>query len=144
MDYGHYKFEQAKRQKEAKRKQKVIVIKEIKMRPRTGEHDYQFKLSHARRFLEQGFKIKFTVLFRGRELAHKDRGRMKLERVEEDLAELAVMEAKPKFEGRTMQMVMAPVGKPKKKAPARPAADSESKAPEQKPAKEPSPVAEAE
>ena len=115
MDYGHYKFEQAKRQKEAKKKQKVIVVKEIKMRPRTDEHDYQFKLSHARRFLEQGYKVKFTVVYRGRELAHKEHGRLKLERVEGDLADLAVLEAKPRFEGRTMHMVMAPGGKAKKK-----------------------------
>jgi len=133
MDYGHYKFEQAKRQREAKKKQKVIVIKEIKMRPRTDEHDYDFKMNHARRFLEQGFKVKFTVLYRGRELAHKDHGRRKLERVESDLADLATVEAKPKFEGRTMQMVMAPVPKPKKKDPDRPAEPAESKQPNEEP-----------
>lgn len=113
MDYGHYKFEQAKRQKLAKKKQKVIVVKEIKMRPRTDDHDYNFKLNHARRFMEQGSKVKFTVLFRGREMAHKDRGRDVLDRVEADLADIAAVESKPRMEGRTLFMVMAPLNKPK-------------------------------
>jgi translation initiation factor IF-3 len=115
MDYGHYKFEQAKRQKEAKKKQKVIVVKEIKMRPRTDEHDYEFKVNHARDFLEQGCKVKFTIMYRGRELAYKDRGRSVLDRIEEDLKDIAVVEAKPRFEGRTMHMVMTPSNKPKPK-----------------------------
>ncbi len=115
MDYGPYKFEQAKRQKEAKKKQKVIVVKEIKMRPRTDEHDYEFKVNHARDFLEQGCKVKFTIMYRGRELAHKDRGRSVLDRIEEDLKDIAVVEAKPRFEGRTMHMVMTPSSKPKPK-----------------------------
>lgn len=113
MDYGHYKFEQAKRQREAKKKQKVIVVKEIKMRPRTDEHDYDFKMNHARRFLEAGYKVKFTLLYRGRELAHKELGRQVLDRIERDLEGIAAIETKPKFEGRTMHMVMAPVAKPK-------------------------------
>lgn len=111
MDYGHYKFEQAKRQKEAKKKQKVIVVKEVKFRPRTDEHDYGFKLDHARKFLEQGNKVKFTVQFRGRELAYKEKGREILKRVESDLEDLATIETKPKFEGRVMHMVMAPASK---------------------------------
>ena len=142
MDYGQFKFEQAKRQKEAKKKQKVIVIKEIKMRPRTDEHDYHFKLNHARHFLEQGYKVKFTVLYRGRELAHKEHGRLKLERVETDLEDVAVVEANPRFEGRTMHMVMAPSAKPKKKGGSRPAPKPE--APEAPPAKAPEAVAEPE
>ena len=144
MDYGHYKFEQAKRQREAKKKQKTIVVKEIKMRPRTDQHDYQFKLSHARRFLEQGYKVKFTVLYRGRELAHKEHGRLKLQRVEADLVDLAVVETNPRFEGRTMHMVMAPSGKPKKKAAPSPASVPRPEAPAPTPTKEPEAVAEPE
>jgi len=126
MDYGQYKFEQAKRQREAKKKQKVIVIKEVKMRPRIDQHDYEFKMNHAQRFLEHGYKVKFTVMFRGREMAHKDRGRQVLQRVENDLLNLAFVEAKPKFEGRTLHMIVAPVAKAKKKA----QSDKEPQAPE--------------
>lgn len=145
MDYGQFKFEQAKRQKEAKKKQKVIVIKEIKMRPRTDEHDYHFKLGHARRFLEQGYKVKFTVLYRGRELAHKEHGRLKLERVEMDLADVAVVEANPRFEGRTMHMVVAPSLKPKKRLSIRPTSmETPEASPAEDPAEAPEAVAERE
>jgi translation initiation factor IF-3 len=83
------------------------------MRPRTDDHDYNFKLNHARRFMEMGSKVKFTVLFRGREMAHKDRGRDLLDRVEADLVDIAAVESKPRMEGRTLFMVMAPLNKPK-------------------------------
>jgi len=115
MDYGHYRFEQAKRQKEAKKKQKIIVVKEIKMRPRTDDHDFDFKISHAKRFLEHGNKVKFTVVYRGREMAYKDLGRKVIERIESSLADFASVESKPKMEGRALQMVMAPLPKTKKR-----------------------------
>lgn len=127
MDYGHYKFEQAKRQKEAKKKQKIIVVKEIKMRPRTDDHDFDFKVNHAKRFLEQGNKVKFTIVYRGREMAYKETGRKVLDRVEAALEGFGTVETKPKMEGRALQMVVAPVVKSKKKESASPALEPETK-----------------
>ena len=108
MDYGHYKYEQAKRAKQAKKKQKVTTIKEVKLRPKISEHDYQFKVRNAQKFLEHGDKVKFVLMFRGREIAHTELGRSILERAEQELTEVASSEQKPRFEGRTMVMVMAP------------------------------------
>jgi len=108
MDYGKYQFEQNKKQQAAKKKQKQIQIKEIKFRPGTEEGDYQVKLRNLTKFLEEGNKTKITVRFRGREMAHREIGMDLLKRVEKDLAELAIVEQFPKFEGRQMVMVMAP------------------------------------
>ena len=108
MDYGRYKYQQEKRQQESRKHQHVIHIKEIKMRPKTGEHDYQFKLKHIRKFLEKGNKVKATVMFRGREVFHAERGTAILSRIEENVADLGFIEAPPKFEGRNMFMVIAP------------------------------------
>ncbi len=108
MDYGKYQFEQNKKQQAAKKKQKQIQLKEIKYRPGTEEGDYQVKLRSLTKFLEEGNKTKITVRFRGREMAHREIGMELLKRVEKDLAELAVVEQFPKFEGRQMVMVMAP------------------------------------
>ena len=108
MDYGKFKYQQSKRQHEAKLKQKQIQVKEIKFRPGTDEGDYQIKLRNLIRFLEEGDKAKVTLRFRGREMAHQELGLAKLKRVEADLVEHAVVEQFPKMEGRQMVMMLAP------------------------------------
>jgi len=108
MDYGRFKYEQTKKQHEAKKKQTTFQIKEIKVRPKTGEHDLQTKLGHIKKFLERRDKVKVTVMFRGREIALSDRARELLEQVAAQVEPLAVVEQLPKFEGRTMTMVLAP------------------------------------
>ncbi len=108
MDYGKYLFDKAKAQKEQKKKQKQIQVKEIKFRPGTDENDYQVKLRNLKRFLEDGDKAKVTLRFRGREMAHQNLGMNLLNRIKDDLAELAVVEAFPKMEGRQAVMVLAP------------------------------------
>nr|WP_218940822.1 translation initiation factor IF-3 [Allopusillimonas soli] len=114
MDYGKFKYQEQKRQQEARAKQKVIQVKEVKFRPGTDEGDYQVKLRNLRRFIEEGDKAKVTLRFRGREMAHQELGMRVLERVRDDLNELVQVEAMPKLEGRQMVMVLAP----RKKAPA--------------------------
>ena len=109
MNYGQYKYEQAKKQKEAKKRQKQISVKEVKFRPRIDPHDYETKIRNARRFLDNGDKVKFVVQFRGREMAHRDLGRAVLDRAVEDLADVGQVEMNPRQEGRVMNMVMAPV-----------------------------------
>lgn len=106
LDYGKYKYEISKKEKDSKKKQHVIVVKEIRMRPRTEEHDFDFKLRHARKFLEQKNKVKFTVQFRGRELAYKEFGEQLLDRVVETLQDIAKVETEKKFEGRSLTMTM--------------------------------------
>ncbi|MAK54838.1 MAG: translation initiation factor IF-3 [Pusillimonas sp.] len=113
MDYGKFKYQEQKKQAEAKAKQKVIQVKEVKFRPGTDEGDYQVKLRNLRRFIEDGDKAKVTLRFRGREMAHQELGMRVLERVRDDLSELVQVEAMPKLEGRQMVMVLAP----RKKAP---------------------------
>jgi translation initiation factor IF-3 len=108
MDFGKYLFEENKKANSAKKKQKQIQVKEVKFRPGTEEGDYQVKLRNLVRFLEAGDKAKVTMRFRGREMAHKEVGREKLDRVVKDLEELATVEQQPKFEGRQMVMVFAP------------------------------------
>jgi len=106
MDYGKYRFEQAKKSQAAKKKQKVTHVKEIKFRPGTEEADYQVKMRNVRRFLGEGDKVKITLRFRGREMAHQELGAAMLARVREDLAEEAVVEQMPKMEGRQMTMMI--------------------------------------
>lgn len=106
MDYGKYIYEQSKKEKINKKKQHTIVVKEIRMRPKTDTHDLEFKVKHAREFLEQKNKVKFTVQFRGRELAYKEFGRQLLERVQEMLEDVAKIENPIKFEGRNMTMIL--------------------------------------
>jgi len=106
MDFGKYKYELSKKEKSSKKKQVTISVKEIRLRPKIEEHDYDFKMKHARKFLEAGNKVKATVLFRGRELAHKEFGRNLLERLKEDLADIAKVEREPLFEGRNMVMFL--------------------------------------
>lgn len=108
MDFGKFKYQQAKRSQEAKKRQKVILMKEVKMRSKTEEHDYQFKTRNARRFLEEGNKVKITLLFRGREMDHIDLGQRMLNRVIADLKEMSMIEQYPKQEGQAMTLVLAP------------------------------------
>ncbi len=107
MDYGRYKYEQTKKKQEAKKKQTTFQVKEIKVRPKTGEHDLQTKLGHIRKFIEKKDKVKVTVIFRGREITLSNLGREVLQRMAADLEDIAVVEQYPKFEGRTMFMILA-------------------------------------
>ncbi|MGZ3536531.1 MAG: translation initiation factor IF-3 [Thermodesulfobacteriota bacterium] len=109
MDYGKFKYQQSKKAHDAKKKQAVVHLKEVKMRPKTEEHDFQFKLRHIERFLKEGNKTKITIVFRGRELAHPDLGRNMLNRVTEESKEWGKVEQPPKFEGRNFIMVLAPL-----------------------------------
>lgn len=108
MDYGRWKYEQEQKLKKAKKHQQQIVIKELKIRPKIGEHDLQVKLKHAREFLLKGQKVKFTLRFRGREIVHQDLALKLLERIAEELSEISVIEAKPRMEGRFLVMMLAP------------------------------------
>ncbi len=108
MDFGKFKYQEQKRQHEARSKQKVIQVKEVKFRPATDDGDYNVKLRNLRRFLEDGDKCKVTLRFRGREMAHQELGMRVLERVRDDLTEMCQVEAMPKLEGRQMVMVLAP------------------------------------
>jgi translation initiation factor IF-3 len=106
MDFGKYQYQEQKRQREAKKHQKVIEVKEIKFRPKVDEHDYQFKKKHIERFLLDGDKVKATIFFRGREMAHPEIGRRILERLIADLAEVAVPETMPRQEGNQMHTIL--------------------------------------
>lgn len=108
LDYGKLKYQSQKRANEARKKQKTIEIKEIKMRPNIDTHDYDVKMRAMRRFFEEGDKVKVTLRFRGREMAHQDLGVRLLERVKGDTGEIAKVESEPKLEGRQMIMVLAP------------------------------------
>jgi len=108
MDYGKYKYEQQKKQQEARKKQTIVQIKEIKVRPKTDDHDFNTKVKHILRFLEEGDRVKVTVFFRGREIVHKDRGEMILRRVVEAVADVAKVEQEPRAEGRTLFLLLAP------------------------------------
>ena len=108
MDYGKYKYLQAKKSQEAKKKQTTIQVKEVKIRPKTEEHDYQFKLRHIKRFLSEKNKAKVTIMFRGREIAHSELGMKVLERIIADIEEEGIVEQSPKLEGRNMIMILAP------------------------------------
>jgi translation initiation factor IF-3 len=123
MDFGKYQYEQQKRTRAAKKHQKVIEVKEIKFRPKVDEHDYQFKKKHIERFLEDGDKVKATIFFRGREMAHPEIGRRILERLTGELVDVAIIESAPQKEGNQMHTILAPkpgVKKPKPASEARP------------------------
>jgi translation initiation factor IF-3 len=109
MDYGKFKYEEARAARDARKKQHTIQVKEVKFRPGIEEHDYDFKMRHARRFLEEGNKVKLTMMFRGRQVTHPELGLKVLERVAGDLQDIAKVEAHPSFEGRQMSMVIAPL-----------------------------------
>jgi translation initiation factor IF-3 len=108
MDFGKFKFDESKKARQAKRRQTVISIKEIKLRPKTDVHDYDFKLAHVRRFLQEGDKVRVIVQFRGREIVHPQTGRSMLERVVKDSADVGQCDQMPSMEGRRMMMVLAP------------------------------------
>ena len=109
MDYGKYKYEAARAARESRKKQHVIQVKEVKFRPGIEDHDYKFKLRHARRFLEEGNKVKLTMMFRGRQVTHPELGREVLIRVAGDLEDLGKLETSPSMEGRLMSMIVAPL-----------------------------------
>jgi len=108
LDYGKFKFQSQKKAAEARKKQKVVEIKEIKLRPMIDDHDYDVKMRAMRRFFDEGDKVKITLRFRGREMAHQDLGAKLLNRVKEDIVEIAKVEQEPKYEGRQIVMVLAP------------------------------------
>jgi translation initiation factor IF-3 len=108
MDYGKFKYEQNRRARKARKKQHVMHLKEIKMRPKIDEHDYGFKMDHARAFLAERDKVKFTITFRGREMAHPEHGHKLIQRIIAELVELATVETPPRAEGRMLTMVMMP------------------------------------
>lgn len=108
MDFGKYRFEQSKKIKESKKKQKIVLTKEVRLRPKIEEHDYQTKLRQTMSFLSKGNKVKVTLRFRGREMAHTDLGRELLNKMIEDVSEVAVVEKKPQFQGRVITVVLAP------------------------------------
>jgi translation initiation factor IF-3 len=121
MDYGKYQYQEQKRAREAKRHQKVIEVKEIKFRPKVDEHDYQFKKNHIERFIEDGDKVKATIFFRGREMAHPEIGHRILMRLIQDLSEVAMAETMPRQEGNQMHTILTgkkgtPKAKPKVEA----------------------------
>jgi translation initiation factor IF-3 len=109
MDYGKYKYEEARAAREARKKQHNIQVKEVKFRPGIEDHDYEFKMRHARRFLEEGNKVKLTMMFRGRQVTHPEIGLEVLQRVTVDLEDIAKVEQRPSFEGRQMSMVLSPI-----------------------------------
>jgi translation initiation factor IF-3 len=108
MDYGKFKYQQSKKLQEARKKQVQVQVKEVKLRPKTDEHDILFKIKHVRRFLEEGNKAKITVVFRGREITHMNLGQNALDRFVEDLKDIAIIEVRPKMEGRNMFIIVAP------------------------------------
>ena len=108
LDYGKFKYQEQKKANEARKKQRIIEIKEIKMRPMIDDHDYDVKMKAIRRFFEEGDKVKITLRFRGREMAHQELGQQLLDRVKKDTGEIAKVESEPRFEGRQIVMVLAP------------------------------------
>ena len=113
MDFGKFKYQQSKKLQEAKKKQVQVQLKEVKLRPKTDEHDLQFKIKHVRRFLEEGNKAKITVVFRGREITHMELGQIALEKFVDELQDVALIEVRPKMEGRNMFIIVAPKVKSK-------------------------------
>lgn len=109
MDYGKYRFEQQKKEKEARKKQKVINVKEVRFTPGIGDHDFNTKLKNARKFLSNGDKVKASVRFRGRAITHKELGREVLDRLAEEVKDISTVESKAKMEGRNMFMMLAPL-----------------------------------
>ncbi len=109
MDYGKFKYQQSKKARETKKKQTIILVKEMKFRVKTEEHDFQFKVRNIRKFISEGNKVKVFIMFRGREITHTELGRNKLNRVAEELKDEAVLESPPKLEGRNMTMLLTPI-----------------------------------
>lgn len=120
MNYGRYRYEQEQRRKESRKKATNVVIKEMKFRPKIDAHDYTTKMKHVKRFLEEGAKVKLTIMFRGREIFHPELGLKILERIADEVSDDAIVESSPRQDGRNMTMVLHPIKKPKAgaKAPA--------------------------
>ena len=133
MDFGKFKYEQNKKQQKARRKQHVTHLKEVKLRPKIEEHDYNFKVEHGRRFLELHDKVKFTVTFRGREMAHTDSGFRLLERVVKDLEEVGQVENAARLEGRNLVLLMVPRSTTGAKAPEKKPVPAAARAADKKP-----------
>jgi translation initiation factor IF-3 len=136
MDFGKFKYEQDVRRKESRRKTTNVVIKEMKFRPKIDEHDYTTKTKHVERFLVEGSKVKITIMFRGREMAHPELGKKILDRIAEQVHDLGTVEAAPRVDGRNMVMVLAPAKKPEARAP-RAAGERPPRAPEPSPSEVP-------
>jgi translation initiation factor IF-3 len=117
MDYGKFKYEEQRQAREARKRQHHVQLKEVKMRPGIEDHDFDFKVRHARKFLQEGNKVKLTMMFRGRQMAHPEFGRQVLDRVFQELQDVSKVEAHPMLEGRSMVMVLAPTAKPPEKQP---------------------------
>jgi translation initiation factor IF-3 len=117
MDYGRFKFEALKREKESRREHNVVRLKEMKLRPKISEHDFQTKFGYVRHFLQEGDKVKLTIMFRGREMVHQEYGRRLLDRMASELKEIAAIERNPLVEGRNMIMILSPLGKKAAKGP---------------------------
>jgi translation initiation factor IF-3 len=116
LDYGRYKFETIKREKDQRRRQNIVKLKEMKLRPKVADHDFQTKFRGVRQFIEQGEKVKVTIMFRGREMVHQDIGRRLLDRVADAAKEIAVVERAPIMEGRNLFMILAPTHRPQPQA----------------------------
>jgi translation initiation factor IF-3 len=127
LDYSKYKYEQEQKAKAARKHQQQVNVREIKLRPKIADHDYETKKGHVERFLRHGDKVKVTIMFRGREQAHPERGRMLLERLYEDISDLAVIEQQPEQEGRNMHMLVAPSRAAQQERSQQASADSPSK-----------------
>ena len=140
MDFGRYQYQEQKRARSAKKHQKIIEVKEIKFRPKVDEHDYQFKKKHIERFLADGDKVKATIFFRGREMAHPEIGRRILERLIEELNDVAIAESMPRQEGNQMHTILSQRAGAKRTAPKRePTERAPERAPEQAAEREPAP-----
>ena len=129
MDFGKYKYEQDVRRKESRRKTSNVVIKEMKFRPKIDEHDYTTKTKHVERFLNEGSKVKITIMFRGREMAHPELGKRILDRIAEQVKDVGNVEAAPRVDGRNMLMVLAPVKKQEPKSGSKPRSPRPAEAP---------------
>jgi translation initiation factor IF-3 len=128
LDYGKFKYEQRKKEQQAKKNQKVTILREIRLRPKIGKHDFDFKARTAKKLLADGAKVKVTLLFRGREITHPELGWKVLQRMTEALADAGTLERQPMMEGRRMDIIIAPIGQPPKaKTEAKEAAKTESK-----------------
>ncbi len=131
MDFGKYRYEQDQKRKESRKKASNVVIKEMKFRPKIDGHDYETKMKHVERFLSEGSKVKLTIMFRGREMAHPELGRKILERVAEQVKEFAIVESAPKQDGRNMTMVLNALKKPSAAKKPKPVAPIATQPPEQ-------------
>jgi len=116
MDYGRFKYEEKKKKNEAKKRQKLVELKEVKLRPKTDDHDIDFKVNHIRRFLEEGNKVKITVRFRGREITHPETAERQIHTILEAVTDCGSLEQSPRMEGRTMTAIVAPKARPQPRA----------------------------